>query len=366
MTDTQVLEGATPKSPAQPMSPGAMLRELRTAAGVNLAMVASMVKVTPQKLDALERDQYEELPDMTFARGLVASVCRALGADPKPLLARMPAQSAALHLAPQQPAVVPFSRPGDAPAPLLASTAAKVVLAVVAILVAASVIVWFWPTMPSKVASSELSDPMASPAPATHADAESDAGPDQAGGEEEAHSLATGAAATPAAAPTLATPTQPGVTTERLAPAGAAAAPASPAAATAGGPAAGSGVERATAAAAMAAGAAATGSANSATTVVPVQAAENATGTTPAAAAAAGSQLLTLKATGESWVGVRDASGKSLLNRTLKAGDSVDLDGQAPLSVVIGRKQAVAVLVRGQPFDDQSLSNATVARFQVK
>ena len=42
------------------------------------------------------------------------------------------------------------------------------------------------------------------------------------------------------------------------------------------------------------------------------------------------------------------------------------LNGDAPLSVTIGRKDAVQATVRGQPFDIKGLGSSTVARFQVK
>ena len=68
----------------------------------------------------------------------------------------------------------------------------------------------------------------------------------------------------------------------------------------------------------------------------------------------------------ETWVTVRDAAGKQLINRVLAAGETVGVSGDAPLSVTIGRKDAVDVTVRGQPFDHRSLSKTTVSRFQVK
>ena len=40
--------------------------------------------------------------------------------------------------------------------------------------------------------------------------------------------------------------------------------------------------------------------------------------------------------------------------------------GDVPLSVTVGRKDAVTVTVRGAPFDHKSLSKTTVSRFQVK
>ena len=82
-------EGAPePDKPSGPVlqgsSPGGMLRQLREAAGVDPALVASAMKVSLQKLDALENDRFDELPDLTFARGLASAICRAFGADPAP------------------------------------------------------------------------------------------------------------------------------------------------------------------------------------------------------------------------------------------------------------------------------------------
>jgi cytoskeleton protein RodZ len=71
-------------------SAGDMLREAREAHGLHIDMVAAALKVTPQKLAALEADDIEALPDAVFARALAASVCRALRIDPQPVLAKLP------------------------------------------------------------------------------------------------------------------------------------------------------------------------------------------------------------------------------------------------------------------------------------
>ena len=46
-----------------PRSAGQMLRELRESAGVDPALLASAMKVSTQKLDALENDRLDLLPD---------------------------------------------------------------------------------------------------------------------------------------------------------------------------------------------------------------------------------------------------------------------------------------------------------------
>jgi cytoskeleton protein RodZ len=71
-------------------SAGAMLRAARQAQGLHVAALAASIKVPQRKLEALEGDRLDELPDVTFARALAKTVCRALKIDPQPVLALMP------------------------------------------------------------------------------------------------------------------------------------------------------------------------------------------------------------------------------------------------------------------------------------
>lgn len=81
---------APPASSAAAHSAGALLREARQRQGLHLAALAAAIKVTPAKLEALEADRYEALPDLTFARALAQACCRALKIDAAPVLALMP------------------------------------------------------------------------------------------------------------------------------------------------------------------------------------------------------------------------------------------------------------------------------------
>ncbi len=67
-----------------------MLRAAREQQGMTLDTLASMIKVIPAKLEALEAGRIDALPDATFARALAQAVCRALKVDPAPVLAVMP------------------------------------------------------------------------------------------------------------------------------------------------------------------------------------------------------------------------------------------------------------------------------------
>ena len=71
-------------------SAGEMLKAARLAHGVHIAALAASIKVSVQKLELLESDRFDELPDPTFARALAQTVCRFLKVDPVPVLAKLP------------------------------------------------------------------------------------------------------------------------------------------------------------------------------------------------------------------------------------------------------------------------------------
>lgn len=79
---------------AAAISPGALIREARKASGVQVDVLAAALKITVDRLIALESDQYASLPDMTFARALASSACRYLRIDPTDVLALMPKNQA--------------------------------------------------------------------------------------------------------------------------------------------------------------------------------------------------------------------------------------------------------------------------------
>ena len=76
--------------------------------------------------------------------------------------------------------------------------------------------------------------------------------------------------------------------------------------------------------------------------------------------------LVVLKATAPSWVEIVDARGIVQVRKTLQVGELLGASGSLPLSVVLGRADAVQVQVRGQAFDVKALAKDNVARFEVK
>lgn len=83
-------EGVDPGANPPTLSAGTLLRQARMAQGLHIAALAAQIKVSPRKLEALESDRVEALPDATFARALAQTVCRQLKVDPQPVLSRLP------------------------------------------------------------------------------------------------------------------------------------------------------------------------------------------------------------------------------------------------------------------------------------
>ena len=71
-------------------SAGQLLREARQAQDIDIALLASMMKLSVSKLQALEDDRYDLLPDLAFTRSLAIAMCRRLGIDDTPVLDALP------------------------------------------------------------------------------------------------------------------------------------------------------------------------------------------------------------------------------------------------------------------------------------
>ena len=76
--------------PVAATSAGRLLREARERQGLHIAALAASIKVTQKKLELLEADRFDALPDATFARALALTVCRALKIDSDAVLRLLP------------------------------------------------------------------------------------------------------------------------------------------------------------------------------------------------------------------------------------------------------------------------------------
>jgi cytoskeleton protein RodZ len=70
---------------------GAALAQARGALSLTIGDVAQQLKFAPRQIEALEQDNFAELPGGMFARGMVRAYARLVRLDPEPLLARIPA-----------------------------------------------------------------------------------------------------------------------------------------------------------------------------------------------------------------------------------------------------------------------------------
>ena len=304
---------------------GAILRQAREAARMQLPTMAAMLKVPQHKLEALEADQYEAFPDHVFMRALAMGMCRNLHIDAESVLALLP-RTALKSLSNAgggiNETVKERSHFKSSGTPLDSREgSSRKIIAGVLLLLAAAAAVYFVPLQQSAEGGS-----------ASQEAAQSGAQPPAAGAVVESGSVVTpsetpaeGAAPLPSAL--AANETAPAAPATTAAPA----APESPVA------------PAAPAVAAAVAPEAATGSSSAATK----------------------GSVLEFKAVTQSWVKVKDASGKVVLEKTLAKDESVTAEGTLPLSVIVGNAKGTQVMVRGEPFDI-STTRDNVARFEVK
>lgn len=315
---------AAPLLPQQSLAPsaGAMLRAAREAAGLHIAALAVSLKIPVRKLEALETDRLDLLPDAVFARALASSVCRSLKVDPDPVLRLLPQVDLQQLSAYERGINAPFSSSGDmARASLMEQLSRPVVLTALALCVAALVLVLFPLKEPRPAAAPESLPPAAAAAEAAPAQAAPPLVPVPAAEiPQVAPPLEAGSAATAAPAP------MPG---QAVSEARMAAAP--PVA-----------------------------------QVAQVAASASRLGVASEPVTAAGAGIMVLNARADSWVEVTDAARVVQLSRVLRAGESVGVGGALPLSVAVGRADVTAVLVRGKALDLAPWTRDNVARFEVK
>jgi len=298
-------------TPADPVTAGTLLRQARQARGLHIAALATSIKVAPRKLELLEADRFDELPDATFTRALAQTVCRTLKIDAAPVLALLPQPQAHRldHLS--QGLNAPFrDKPlGGVPTDLSFLKNPGVIGAVLLALAAAAVYLlpsgWIASNLPRV---SEGASVPATPAPAA-ADA----------GASEPSTLMP-----PVLPPNtvVETVTLPAASAPAIVPAVPSVAPS-----------------------AMAAPAPASAP--------------------PAAAPRATSGALLLKATAESWIEVIDGRGTVLVSRSLQPGESLGLDGASPLHVRIGNVSATTVTYRGRAVT-MSPTRDNIAKFDLE
>lgn len=302
-------------APAAAVSAGALLRQARQAQGVALGDLAATLKVPVEKLQALEDEDWQRLPDVVFLRALAQTICRTLHLEAAPVLALLPQQKVTA-LAPQVGLNAPMRERG-VPSILATKTQHSPWPWVVLLLIVLGGggylgVQWMAPEWVRGVPapSDPVGDsPLFSPA-----------GPEESDGGNMGDGAQAGEVPTVQAAALMqpALPEEEGAQPGFAAPAPAPVAQAEPAAA-------------------------------------------------PAAPAAASvSPVLRITAKGATWVQVLDAQQRLLIEKILQDGEVFSTSAPKPLTVAVGKADLATVEVNGAPFDVQAVARSNVARFEVK
>ena len=303
-------------APAAAVSAGALLRQARQAQGVALGDLAATLKVPVEKLQALEDEDWQRLPDVVFLRALAQTICRTLHLEAAPVLALLPQQKVTA-LAPQGGLNAPMRERG-VPSILATKTQHSPWPWVVLLLIVLGGggylgVQWMAPEWVRGVSTTvpAPSDPVGD------SPLFSPAGPEEGDGDNMSDGAQAGEVPTVQAAALM----QPALQEEEGAQPGfAAPAPA------------------------------------------PVAQAEPAA----APAAASVSPVLRITAKGATWVQVLDAQQRLLIEKILQDGEVFSTSAPKPLTVAVGKADLATVEVNGAPFDVQAVARSNVARFEVK
>lgn len=326
---SEIKEPAAPEGGEVDSDVWASLKRARETLGLTVGDVSAHLKLTVRQIEAIERGNVSVLPGAAFARGFVRNYARFLGLDPSVFLQAMEARAAgdgdvlAVRMNPAGLGPMPFKGSGRfASLPMVIG-----VLALLALLSLGAYFKWFesrdedlLAQLPSEIVSSDASgvpSPAVSPVPKTQVVAAS---------APVAVSLATAQVSVPSAS------AQSAVLTQSAPSSSAQSVPAN---------------------------------AQSVTVVrqsVPL-------GPVPTASQSQSNSngaglLLTFE--GDSWVDVRDATGKPLLSRLNPAGSSQSLQGVPPFTLVVGNAGKVKLMWRGKAVDLKPYTKIDVARLSLQ
>jgi len=325
--------------------PGATLQAAREAKGLSTTDAAASLRLPEKILAHLEAGHYDKLPGDTFARGYVRSYARLLGLDANRLVLEYDRARGIEVRERQVSGIDKMARPGKTGSMLVTWTTVVVTLAIIA-----SILLWWYDSQPERsvddvaaIASQALDevevDSMALPEdfaadsapPVDYEDVLADST------QERSEALApTESAAGDAAAPT-AEPQPADAVPSAAGTSGAADAqqmvPAQP----------------------------------SAQALAPAASAESpalSAQAQPAAPAANGGLQMSFSA--DCWVQVTTPAGASLHSGLMNAGQTLAIDHQGPIDVVIGAVEAVSqIAFNGAPVDTDSIRQSGVVRLRL-
>ncbi len=289
---------------------GEILKNARQSAGIHIEALAVALKVPVSKLEALESNNFDLLSDTVFLRALASSVCRTLKLDPASVLSLLP-QSQAPRLIPERTDInTPVKTAGKTFVSTKSSRHSSWLTASVLLLLAGAAAVFYWPAGYQPWDAWRTKQIPGAAVPAAPEPVPPDAATEPASELHTSPSAATASAPVPVNVQMSAS--QPNSSVAQ------AAAP------------------------------------------VTLQPAD------PLIAPEPTNVPLMVRTRGESWVQVRDASGRVVFEKKMVQGDAAPVSGILPFSVVVGRADVTDVYVRGKLFELNSVSRENVARFEVK
>ncbi|TBW56362.1 helix-turn-helix domain-containing protein [Burkholderia thailandensis] len=326
---------------------GARLAELREAKGWSVDDVSARLKVAAPKLQALEAGDTSQLPGATFALGLVRSYAKMLGVDPEPFAQALRREKGVPEVDLSMPASAGTDLPrGRVSIPLGGSSRGRPWLWAIAAVVVALVAAAMWRTggESSNWLARFKSNGAGEAASAAHA---------QQGGLASDLPASAAVSGTVTQAGAIATPPVGGASADEAATASVSAGSSAPVVASA------------------AVGPSASTPVAAVQQAQPAQTTQQAAASTADAAGAAvtvapGQSVVALKVAQDCWFSVRDKNGKELFSALVRAGETKQVAGDAPLKITIGNKAGLeSVAFDGKPVDPAKYSAArgNVARF---
>ena len=282
---------------------GQMLKKARLDAGLHIAALAVSLRVPVKRIEALENGQMDLLPDNVFVRALTSSICQALKIDPSPILEKLPKAVSPRLNGDDIGINTPIGVSGSGKESVLFGLFTSPWFLGIVFLCAGAAGIYLWPK------ASGLSVPIVAILP--------NISPETGISQAKEVQITTESSIPP----NLTSSSSLGVTSI---------------------------------------------DSNAATIVAP-QVADVATTVAQASliVTPASDKLVTFKATGQTWVEVKNASGATVFKKLLNEGESAGTSGATPLAVIVGRADVTQVEVRGKPVNLTPISKSNVARFEV-
>lgn len=288
---------------------GQQLAARRQAEGWTIEQVAAQLKLAPRQIEAMESDRLDALPGTVVARGFIRTYARLLKMDPAPLLATTAADTPSPidSIRKQRPLSAPFSET-RLPSMHTRTALPKAVVGLLLVLVLGGGI---WSAQQFNWLSA-LPGPLLG---ALGTGSSPDAAPVPAVPEVEAMVVAPVEPPAPQAVTAAAQTDLPLVAPLPVEP-----------------------------------------DAPQVATAVP----------TPAPAAVAGSNLLHLSLSQDSWIEIKRQDKSVLVSRLAKAGTTESFEIVEPVSLVVGNVAGVEASLRDVPLDLKSVTSTNVARINLK